>query len=243
MPLLFTLFFILSLLVKSDMLYDQIIDWTGRALPGGASRSVETMVARGRENLGEITLIAGVSYLLAGSRFFSSLDRAFSTISRTPRRPFVQRKLASFVMVPLVSLLMILAAFAAAFSTVMLALPDRIFESGTPAWFTGLLTLSLSLGLNFLVALALYTIVPVQKPRWGAVWKGSAVAALLFHLLGQLFPLYLQLTGGFSAYGGAFAFALVLMLWFYLLGQIIVVGAEVNALAAGRGNAPVADEG
>ena len=68
--------------------------------------------------------------------------------------------------------------------------------------------------------------------------SGVNSAATMFVGLSQLFPLYLRLTGGFGVFGGVFALALVLMLWLYLLGQIIVIGAEVNALAGGRRDIP-----
>jgi membrane protein len=121
---------------------------------------------------------------------------------------------------------------------VLIAVPERFFETSRPGWYAGVAVLLVSLAISFVVSLGLYTVVPVARPRWGQVWKGSLVAAVLFVLLGQLFPLYLQVTGSFSAFGATFAFILIMLLWFYLLGQIIVIGAEVNALLGTRGAAP-----
>jgi membrane protein len=140
-------------------------------------------------------------------------------------------------MVPLMALLMILGAVITTFATIILTFPERYLKTSNPSWYAGLVVMLFSLAIGFFVSLALYTIVPVARPNWRQVWKGSLAAGVLFVLLGQLFPIYLRLTGGFSAFGSAFAFALVLLLWFYLLGQIIVVGAEVNALA---GQSPAA---
>jgi hypothetical protein len=52
---------------------------------------------------------------------------------------------------------------------------------------------------------------------------------VLFFVILQVFPLYLALFGrGFQAYA-AFGVFLLLMFWVYLLGIVLVLGAELNA--------------
>lgn len=234
LPILFVMYAIVSLTAKSDMVMNQVEHLVTLTLPEAASASVMRVVERGRSNTGEIGLVALLSFLVGGSRLFGALDRAFATINRVPRRPWLRRKLISLVMVPLMAVLMILGAAATTLATGIITFPERIFEDAHPGWYTGALVMLFSLGIGFVVALGLYTIVPVARPNWRQVWKGSLVAGVLFVLLGQLFPLYLRLTDSFSAFGATFGFALILLLWFYLLGQIIVIGAEVNALMGRR---------
>jgi hypothetical protein len=52
---------------------------------------------------------------------------------------------------------------------------------------------------------------------------------VLFFIILQVFPLYLALFGkGFQAYA-AFGVFLLMMFWVYLLGIVLVLGAELNA--------------
>lgn len=230
LPILFVLYALVSLIAKSNMMLQQIDHLVSLSLPSAASDSVMRAVLRGRNNAGELGLVALISFVVGGSRLFGALDRAFATINRAPRRPWLRRKMISLVMVPLMALLIIIGALVTTFATVIITYPERLFEDGAPGWYAGAAVMLFSLAIAFCVALGLYTIVPVARPNWRQVWKGSLVAGVLFVLLGQLFPLYLRLTDNFSAFGASFAFALILLLWFYLLGQIIVIGAEVNAL-------------
>jgi membrane protein len=65
--------------------------------------------------------------------------------------------------------------------------------------------------------------------RWRWVTWGSAVAATLWLLGSVLFELYVQ---NFSSYGviyGALGGVIVLIMWFYLGGFAVVLGAEINA--------------
>ncbi len=65
--------------------------------------------------------------------------------------------------------------------------------------------------------------------KWHWVTWGSAVAATLWLLGSVLFELY---VANFSSYGatyGALGGVVVLIMWFYLGGYAVVLGAEINA--------------
>jgi membrane protein len=240
LPFLLVLFTLVSLFVQSDAVHNRIQLLVIDLLPAGGSQQVLDVVEHGRNNLGQLSIVAAVSLLIGGSRFFSSLDNAFARIYRIQRRSYLERKFAALVMVPLVSLLMTGAAVAATVATVMIALPERLSESSDTRWLSAVVTLVLSYLVAYTMALVLYSVIPnYHRSHRVIAWPGSLVAGALFVVLSQLFPLYMRLTGGFGIFGGAFAFALVLMVWLYLLGQIIVIGAEVNALAGGRRDIPL----
>jgi membrane protein len=238
LPLLLILFTIVGLIVRSPDVHDQIERLVIDLLPQTSADQVLTVVDQGRDNLGQISIVALIALLLGGSRLFSALDNTFARIYRVQRRPFLERKLVSLVMVPLVSILMIAAAVASTVATVMLAIPDRLFETSDTRWMSGLITMSISYIAAYLMAFTLYATIPNYRAKRAVAWPGAMVAAGLFLVLSQVFPLYVRLTGGFGIFGSAFALALVLMIWLYLLGQIIVIGAEVNALASGRRDIP-----
>jgi len=234
LPLLLILFTLLSLVVHSSTVHGQVISWVQSGLPDTAADPAVDMVENGRDNLGELGLITVLGLLLGGSRLFGALDRAFSTIYRLPRRPYVERKLLALAMVPVFTLLMIAAALAATLATVAMTIPDRLFDTAQRHWLTGGVTLVVAYAVAYAMSWLIYTVVPRHHSGPLTAWPGAALAAFMLVALNQLFPLYVRLMHGASAFGGAFALVLVLMLWLYLLGQILVVGAEVNALVSGR---------
>jgi membrane protein len=235
-PFLLIVFTFVSLFVQSDAAQLQIEDLVSSLLPGTATQPVLDIVEGGRNNLSQLGILTVLALLIGGARLINALDSAFARIYRSQPRPFIERRIVSVVMVPIFSLLMIAAAVASSFATVMLAIPDRIFESGDTRWLSGALTFGGSFLAAYVMAWVLYATIPSYRDRTLRLvaWPGALVAAALFLPLSQLFPLYVAIFGGFTIYGNALALSIVLLLWLYLLGQIIVIGAEVNAVVSGR---------
>jgi membrane protein len=233
LPFLLILFSLLSLFARFPSVHDQIQQWVFDALPPNVADAALKIVEGGSDNLGEVGVIAGVSLLLSGARFFGSLDRTFATIYRIPRRPFVERKLLALVMAPVVSLLMVGAAITSTIVALLASFANQLFPVEITYWLRYSLSLLIAFGTAFGTSWFLYTVVP-HRSRHMRAWPGALTAALLLAVLSQIFPLYVRMSTGGSLYGGVFALMLVLMVWLYLLGQIIVAGAEVNAIASGR---------
>jgi membrane protein len=96
----------------------------------------------------------------------------------------------------------------------------------------------------FLVALGLAFLNyfgPDAEQDWEWITPGSLLSAVLW-LLGSLgFKLYVANFGSYNETYGSLGGAIVLMLWFYLSGVVILAGAEVNAEiehASPHGKAP-----
>ena len=84
-------------------------------------------------------------------------------------------------------------------------------------------------GLAGLVALSfalIYRVLPNAKVAWRHVWVGAGLAALLLSIGLSLVKLYLSASRFSSALEAAGAVAVLLMA-FYYLGQIFVLGAVV----------------
>ena len=76
---------------------------------------------------------------------------------------------------------------------------------------------------------AIYFVVPNRRQRLRDVVPGAVVAGVLIEAITLLWPLYFQVSNGFATYGKTFALFFLLVSYFYLLGQVLVVGATVNA--------------
>jgi membrane protein len=68
-----------------------------------------------------------------------------------------------------------------------------------------------------------------NEPRWRWVTWGSAIAATLWILGSMLFSLYVRNFGSYGETYGTLGGVVVLLLWFYMSGFIVLLGAEINA--------------
>ena len=65
--------------------------------------------------------------------------------------------------------------------------------------------------------------------QWRWVTPGSIIAALLWLIGSVLFAFYVRNWGSYGETYGALGGVVVLLMWFYLSGYIVILGAEINA--------------
>ncbi|HKQ06265.1 MAG TPA: YihY/virulence factor BrkB family protein [Blastocatellia bacterium] len=121
-------------------------------------------------------------------------------------------------------------------SSTIIMLSDRLpvwisqrlgISAGWLGWWTAIDYL---LGL-FLLALAagtIYRFGPDLKGKCRWITPGSIFAALAAALASWLFSLYLRFAPSYSATYGSLGAVVVLMLWLYLIGLVILIGGEIN---------------
>ena len=87
--------------------------------------------------------------------------------------------------------------------------------------------------------LLVYKFMPNTNTYWRYVWPGAMVTAVLFELAKNLFVFYLSRFTNFENVYGALTPVIVLSLWTYLSGLILIFGAEFSSeyerLRRGRG--------
>ncbi|WP_053217208.1 YihY/virulence factor BrkB family protein [Virgibacillus senegalensis] len=82
----------------------------------------------------------------------------------------------------------------------------------------------------FIVLLALYKMAPNRKVFFKDAAVGAAIATLGWQLVSLAFSYYVDTIGSYSAVYGSLGTVIVMMIWFYLSGMIIIAGGEINAL-------------
>ena len=168
--------------------------------------------------------VIGVVTLLWGSlKIFRGLDTAFSDIYDTEaENSFVDQLIDGLVVFVTVGL----AIAAAGVATTVFALFEWI-----P--FIGLLSpllLVISLTIAFF---PIYYLFPDMDVSPRETLPGVAVAAVGWTLLQALFQVYVSFSSKTSAYGILGAI-LLLLTWLYFAGLVLLLGAVVNAVIAGR---------
>lgn len=182
-----------------------------------------------RDATGLLAVIALLGFLWTASGLFGAMEWVFSRIHRTRPRDFARQKLMAVAMMGIFTVFVVLAVG----SSSLLPLLDDI--PGVPISLTegpaaAVIQAVVGLASGFVLFLAVYTVVPNQPSRPGRAWPGALLAGAGFELIALLFPLYIGVNRGINQYGKTFALIFVLLAFFYLLGVIAVLGAELNAV-------------
>ena len=215
-----------SLGVGSHQVYGTIAS----IIPNGNAQKEMLVTLNTFQQQSGVFFVFGFGGLMwTGSSLFRALEQGFAVIYHTQQRPVVKGFLMSFCMVILLTVfggLMLV-------STMLLGLLNQLPYVPTVLtnWVVALvLHVVVGVGIGFLLYLAIYFVVPNRRMDWGKVWIGAAVAGVLFEALSLVFPLYLRLTGIGSTFGKSIGILFLVMIYFYLLGIVTMVGVEVNSL-------------
>jgi len=76
----------------------------------------------------------------------------------------------------------------------------------------------------------IYFLAPNVKQRFVFITPGSVVGVAVLALASLGFAWYVRNFGDYSATYGSIGAAIVLMLWLYIAGLVVLFGSEVNAL-------------
>ena len=225
-PLL-ALVFLAVAVVGDQSLANEITGYTQSFLPpsaqdllGGYIQGEADSSTAGAGVIGVVTLIWGTL------KIFRGLDTAFSEIyGSTAENSFVDQ---------LTDGLVVLATIAGAAIAAVAATTVFAAFQGIP--FIGLLNpILLILGLSVVFFPMYYLFPDVEDLSPRQVVPGVLVAAIGWALLQALFQVYLAYAGTGSASGQDVIGAILLLLtWLYLSGLVLLLGAVVNAVIAGR---------
>ena len=93
-----------------------------------------------------------------------------------------------------------------------------------------LFLLGTSFALTLATFLMIYKLMPNTHTRWGYVWPGAVVAALLFEAAKGVFLTYVDRFANFQdVYGSEWRTHLCSMLWLYVSSLILILGAELSS--------------
>lgn len=95
------------------------------------------------------------------------------------------------------------------------------------------------LALLFLGLELIYYFGPNVEQDWKWVTPGAVFAVVSMVIASLLFSLYLRFAPDYSATYGSLGAVVVLMLWLYLMGAVILIGGEINAEIAHATDIPI----
>lgn len=225
--------------------YTQLIQHVSQTLPKEvASQQALTSAASKLQSASlALTFLAVITALFFGSRLFTLLEACFDLIYHVRPRPQGKKNLMAIIMILVAVVLIPVLVLASLIPGQVIAfLQNTPFNTNSSMLYTidGIVS---SLIVSFLLFEVMYVFVPNKHEEIGQrikmSWKGAVTAAVVLQICLILFPIYTSrfLTG----YVGQLAFALILLVFFYLMAVSLLLGAQVNAFFAERVPPPTAD--
>lgn len=191
-------------------------------LPPSTANFLQDSIAETLDQRGSFGLVAGVTLLWSSLGFFSSLSSALSRTFRDEKgyNTWSSRLMGLGMMV---ALGVLLAASLA--TTLVFNLMDLIIF-GTMSWLTTA-ALVVPFSLSVAIFAFLYRFIPRRRVRWDAIWVAAFLGGGAWETAKRLFTWYLDNLASYSLVYGSVATMIVLMLWVYLTGIIILLGGEI----------------
>ena len=180
--------------------------------PASAQPELQHALQGVKESSGWLAVVSIGGLLWSASSIFSTMEFALTEIFGTHQRDMLRQRAMGLVM-------MVLLVVAIVVTVVANALAAFVPVAGP--------VLSFVFGSAVMVALlvALYRFVPNRTFRVRDVAPGALLAGVLIEIVSFAFPLYARFAGGFNTYGAQFGLFFLLATWFYLLSQLILLGA------------------
>ena len=223
-PLTFLALSLLGLVHRADA-SDFLVKELTRAFPSSSLKSILSLVHQVQDNAATLGIVGGVALLWSSLSLFSALESAFNIVYGRPNRPFLKGKgIAAVVMLATVTTLFV--------SLVIGALGVEVVKRYAPG-FAGnsvaayILSIAVSLLGVFVFVLAIYRVLTNAPVTVRDVLPGAVMAAILLEASFQIVPVFVRFAGVnpvLRVLGGP----VILLLWLYLMANIIVLGAELN---------------
>jgi membrane protein len=201
------------------------------ALPGTPIDRIVSLVHAVQDNAAALGIVGAAALLWTSLSLFSVLESAFNIVYGRPNRSFLHGKsLASLLMVgSLVTLFVALLAGSLGVAALQEYLPGF---ADSPLVAYGL-SLAVSLLGVFVFLVSCYYVLTNEDLSVREVLPGAVLAAVLLEATFQVLPFY-QRYADVNPALRAFGAPAILLVWMYVMANIIVFGAELNWWLARR---------
>ena len=210
-----------------------------KAFPSVSIEKIVSTVQTLQHNAAALGILGGVFLLWSSLSLFSVLESAFNIVYGRPNRSFLHGKaIAVGVLVgSLVTLFLGLLAGSVGYDVAKRFAPGFV-GNGYVAYG---LSVIVSLAAIFIFLVSAYALLTNEELRLREVLPGSIVSAVVLEASFQVLPVYLRLADNATAVK-AFAAPALLLVWLYVMANVIVFGAEINYWWARRGTRAEAEE-
>lgn len=211
----------------------ELMGYLRNVLPSDALSMVERFLTQIAEGSGaNILSLGALGALWASSSGVTAIMDALNVVYdvKEDRRPFWRVRLTAIV------LTLALAGFVIVSLTLILYGPtigswiaDWFGLGQLFTWAWNVLQWPIIAALMLIVVGAIYHICPDMKRPWRLFTPGSIFAVTMWLVVSLGFKAYVDNFGDYNKVYGSIAGVIVLMLWFYWSGMVLLLGGEINA--------------
>ena len=237
-PLVFLALALLGLVHRADA-SDFLVKELGRAFPGTSVKNILQLVHKVQDNAATLGIVGGVFLLWSSLSLFSALESALNIVYGRPNRSFLKGKaVAAAVMVGSIVTLFVSLVVGAFGVEVLKRYAPGFVGNGIVAY---IVSIAVSLLGVFAFLLVVYRVLLNAPVTLRDALPGAILAAILLEASFQVLPVFVRLAGinvTLRVLGGP----AILLLWLYVMSNVIVFGAELNWWKAERRVSPAAEQ-
>jgi membrane protein len=195
-----------------------------RTFPSTSLEAILDAVLKIRENATLLGIVGAAFLIWSSLSLFSVLESAFNIVYDRPNRPFLRGKaLASLMMVGSLAFLFVSLVIGAAGAEILrryTGLSDNVI-------IANVISISVSLVGVFIFLTSAYVVLTNDDVTVREVLPGSIAAAILLEATFQFLPAYVRVSKH-NPVLQTLSGPAVLLVWLYVMANVIVLGAEVN---------------
>jgi membrane protein len=228
-PLLFLALALLGLVHQADQ-SSFFVRELSKTFPDASINSLLRAVRAIQANATALGIVGGAFLLWSSLSFFSVLESAFNIVYGRPNRGFLHGK-------ALATLMMVGSLVALFVSLVIGSVGQEILKrylglAGNVTTARVIAILISALGIFVFLASAYYVLTNADL-TWREVLPGAVTAAVILEATFQLLPVYVDISKH-NPVLQTLSGPAILLVWLYVMANVIVLGAEVNWWRAHR---------
>jgi membrane protein len=236
-PLLLIIVAIGSLFFNEETARREVVEGTARLVNARTAQAVERIVnAATTGDQKGVTIVGGILLLFGASGVFRQLRLALNLVLDIPDPPegwvafLKSRAIAVVMVIGTMLLLLVVMTATATLATIRNFVPE-IPAADVAVWRT--IEFFVTTVIIAIVFAAILKWVPDVRLGWRHVWKGAAIAAVLFSAGRLLIGLYLGRAAATSIYGAAASLFVALVAIFFAV-LVLLLAAEITEILGRR---------
>ncbi|WP_066156398.1 YihY/virulence factor BrkB family protein [Halalkalibacter krulwichiae] len=211
-----------------DTVYSFIHDYVPEGLANVLGTTVLEVIS---EPQGGLVSFGVIATLWSASNGMNALIRAVNRSYNTEEtRNFIKLRFMSILLTISMIIVIVVTLLLPVFGHVIIELFETyFFLPHETANILNTLRWIIGIGLMTFVLMVLYKIAPNVKLSFKQVILGAIVATVGWQIISVIFSTYVSNFSNYTATYGSLGGVIILMLWFFLTGLILVIGGQINA--------------
>ena len=234
-PALICLTSVMGLLAGSgSRLHSTLINYFATVMPSGDFRAgQENAGAHDREKQRSKISFGLIRALWSATAGMRALEDTLNAVYKVKESRPIWKTYGIAIAATIVCGLLVIVALTVILcgDTVVNFVSNRIALGPLATWSWKIVQLVIALAFVAVVFSFTYYFCPdIPRPRWRWITPGSLVGITTWVVASVALRVYLHYSHSYTATYGSLGAVMVLLLWFYVTGMMLLLGAEVNAV-------------